>query len=57
MTKKTYETVMDIIGSFLEEQGDSIKNTYYAMKKVTDSYEKPCCVEVRAVRPMRFLPD
>lgn len=39
MTKKTYETVMDIIGIFLEEQGDSIKNTYYAMKKVNDSYE------------------
>ena len=39
VTKKTYETVMDIIGSFLEEQGDSIKNTYYAMKKVNDSYE------------------
>lgn len=39
VTKKTYEKVMDIIGSFLEEQGDSIKNTYYAMKKADDTYE------------------
>lgn len=39
VTKKTYESVMDTIGIFLKEKGDSIKNTYYAVKKLEDSYE------------------
>ncbi len=39
VTKKSYEKVMDIIGSFLEIEGDSVKNTYYAMKKNNDSYD------------------
>ena len=39
VTKKTYECVMDVIGAFLKNKGDSIKNTYYAVKKKEDSYE------------------
>lgn len=39
VTKKTYEDVMNVIGLFLKNRGDSIKNTYYAVKKRGDSYE------------------
>lgn len=39
VTKKTYESVMDVIGLFLKGKGDSIANTYYAVKKKGDSYE------------------
>lgn len=39
VTNKSYEGVMEIIGAFLNNKGDSIKNTYYAMKKKDDSYE------------------
>mgnify|MGYP001034411816 FL=1 len=39
VTKKTYESVMDVIGLFLKNKGDSIINTYYAVKKNQDSYE------------------
>lgn len=39
VTNKSYEGVMEIIGDFLKNKGDSIKNTYYAMKKKDDSYE------------------
>lgn len=39
VTKKTYESVMDVIGLFLKNKGDSIKNTYYAVKKNQYSYE------------------
>ncbi len=39
VTKKTYESVMDVIGLFLKNKGDSIKNTYYAVKKNEGSYE------------------
>lgn len=39
VTNKTYEKVMDVIGLFLKNEGDSIKNTYYAVKKRDDSYE------------------
>lgn len=39
VTKKTYEGVMDVIGLFLKNKGDSIKNTYYAVKKNQDSYQ------------------
>lgn len=39
VTKKTYESVMDVIGLFLKHKGESIKNTYYAVKKRGDSYE------------------
>lgn len=34
VTKKTYTSVMDVIGLFLMRKGDSIKNTYYAVKKI-----------------------
>lgn len=30
---------MDIIGDFLKNKENSLKNTYYAMKKKGDSYE------------------
>ncbi len=30
---------MDVIGIFLKNKGDSIENTYYAVKKNQDSYE------------------
>ena len=33
------EKVMEAIGNFLKSKGDSIKNTYYAVKKKGDSYE------------------
>ncbi len=39
VTRKTYEKVMDIIGIFLKSRGESIKNTYYAVKKKGESYE------------------
>lgn len=39
VTKKTYENVMNIIGLFLKNKGDFIKNTYYAVKKNGNSYE------------------
>lgn len=39
VTKKSYEEVMEIIGDFLKNRGESIKNTYYAMKKKENSYE------------------
>lgn len=39
VTRKTYEKVMDIIGIFLKSRGESIKNTYYAVKKNGKSYE------------------
>ncbi len=39
VTKKTYESVMDVIGLFLKSKGDSIANTYYVVKKKGDSYE------------------
>lgn len=39
VTKKTYEGIMDVIGIFLKNKGDSIENTYYAVKKNQDSYE------------------
>lgn len=39
VTNKTYEKVMDAIGIFLKSKGNSIKNTYYAVKKIGDSYE------------------
>ncbi len=39
VTKKTYEGVMDVIGLFLKNKRDSIKNTYYAVKKNEGSYE------------------
>ncbi len=39
VTKKTYESVMDVIGLFLKNKGNSIKNTYYSVKKKDDSYE------------------
>ncbi len=39
VTNKTYEQVMEAIGIFLKSKGDSIKNTYYAVKKKGDSYE------------------
>ena len=39
VTKKTYESVMDVIGLFLKNKGDSIINTYYAVKKNQGSYE------------------
>ena len=39
VTKKTYESCMDVIGLFLKSKGDSMANTYYAVKKKGDSYE------------------
>lgn len=39
VTNKSYESVMEAIGSFLRSKGDSIKNTYYSVKKKKDSYE------------------
>lgn len=39
VTNKSYVIVMETIGEFLKNKGDSIKNTYYAMKKKEDSYE------------------
>lgn len=39
VTKKTYEGIMDVIGIFLKNKGDSIENTYYAVKKNQGSYE------------------
>lgn len=39
VTNKSYESVMDTIGSFLKSKGDSIENTYYNMRKKQDSYE------------------
>lgn len=39
VTNKSYENVMDTIGFFLKNKGDSIKNTYYNMRKKGDSYE------------------
>ncbi|NBJ91240.1 DUF5615 family PIN-like protein [Parablautia muri] len=39
VTSKSYEGVMEIIGNFLKNKGDSIKNIYYAMKKKDNSYE------------------
>lgn len=39
VTNKSYEKVMDIIGDFLRNKGESIKNTYYSMKKKGDTYE------------------
>ena len=39
VTNKSYENVMDTIGFFLKNKGDSIKNTYYNMRKQGDSYE------------------
>lgn len=39
VTKKSYENVMDVVGSFLKDKGDSIINTYYAVKKKDGSYE------------------
>lgn len=39
VTKKSYENVMDVIGSFLKDKGDSIINTYYAVKKKDGFYE------------------
>lgn len=39
VTNKSYENVMEIIGEFLKSKGDSIYNTYYALKKRGDSYE------------------
>ncbi len=39
VTKKTYQSVMDVIGSFLRDKGDSIKNTYYAVRQKDGSYE------------------
>lgn len=39
VTNKSYESVMDTIGEFLRNQGDSIRNVYYAMKKKQNSYE------------------
>ncbi len=39
VTNKSYESVMDTIGFFLKNKGDSIKNTYYNMRKKGDSYE------------------
>ncbi len=39
VTNKTYEKVMCGIGEFLEHKGESIKNTYFAMKKKGDMYE------------------
>lgn len=39
VTNKSYENVMDTIGFFLKNKGDSIKNTYYSMRKKGDSYE------------------
>jgi predicted nuclease of predicted toxin-antitoxin system len=43
VTNKTYEKVMDAIGIFLKGKGNSIKNTYYAVKKTGDSYEMIQC--------------
>lgn len=39
VTNKSYENVMDTIGFFLKNKGDSIKNIYYNMRKKGDSYE------------------
>lgn len=39
VTNKSYGIVMEILGDFLKNKGDSIINTYYAMKKKEDSYE------------------
>lgn len=39
VTNKTYEKVMETIGIFLKEKGETIKNTYYAVKKKGDTYE------------------
>ena len=39
VTNKTYEKVMCGIGEFLKQKGESIKNTYFAMKKKGDMYE------------------
>ena len=39
VTNKSYENVMDTIGFFLKNKGDSIKNTYYNMRNKGDSYE------------------
>ena len=39
VTNKSYENVMDTIGFFLKNKEDSIKNTYYNMRKKGDSYE------------------
>ena len=39
VTNKCYESVMEIIGAFLRDNGDTIKNTYYSMKKKEGSYE------------------
>lgn len=39
VTKKSYEDVMELIGSFLWRKGGNIENRYYAMKKKGDTYE------------------
>ncbi|MGN0293720.1 MAG: DUF5615 family PIN-like protein [Lachnospiraceae bacterium] len=39
VTIRTYENVMDTIGVFLKDKGDSIENAYYAVRKRDDSYE------------------
>lgn len=39
ITNKTYEKVMDIIGKFLVENSDLMKNTYYAMKREGEYYK------------------
>ncbi len=39
VTSKSYEKVMNLIGSFLKNQGCSIQNTYYAVKKKDQTYE------------------
>lgn len=39
VTNKSYESVMDTIGIFLKNKGDSIKNTYFKVKNKGNSYE------------------
>lgn len=39
VTNKNYESVMDVIGEFLKNKGNSIVNTYYTMRKKENSYE------------------
>lgn len=39
VANKSYEEVMNAIGTFLKNKGESIINTYYSMKKKDDKYE------------------
>lgn len=39
VTNKTYECIMDAVGLFLKNKGESIKNTYFTVKKKEGTYE------------------